>query len=100
MNVLLAGKLDFRVAPWMVGAPLALEKKSGGFRPIAIGEVIRRLASRLCCKAAHSLLPDIFLPYRQVGVGIRGGLEAAFHSVNRFLEAHGLEEDLCCVKLI
>ena len=40
LNVLLAGKLDLRVAPWMVGAPLiALEKKSGGFRPIAIGEV-------------------------------------------------------------
>ena len=84
----------------MVGALLiALEKKSGGFRPIAIGEVIRCLASQLCCKAVHSLLPDIFLPYHQVGVGIRGGLEAAFHSVNRFLEAHGLEEDLCCVKI-
>ena len=46
LNVLLAGKLDFRAAPWMVGAPLiALQKKTGGFRPIAIGDVIRRLAS-------------------------------------------------------
>ena len=71
MNVLLAGKLDFRAAPWMVGAPLiALQKKTGGFRPIAIGDVIRRLASRLCCKSVHSLLPDIFLPYHQVGVAV------------------------------
>ena len=100
LNVLLAGKLDFRAAPWMVGAPLiALQKKTGGFRPIAIGDVFRCLASRLSCKTVHSLLPDIFLPYHQVGVAIPGGLEAAIHSVNRFVEAHGPEEDLCCFKI-
>ena len=87
INMLLAGKIDARIAPWLVGAPLiALQKKDGGHRPIAVGEVFRRLASRLCCTAVHSFLPDTFLPYNQVGVGIRGGLEAAIHSVNKCLQ--------------
>ena len=38
MNLLLAGKVDVRIAPWLVGAPLiALQKKNGGYRPIAVG---------------------------------------------------------------
>ena len=41
MNVLLAGKVDVRITTWLVGAPLiALQKKNGGYRPIAVGEVI------------------------------------------------------------
>ena len=58
-------------------------------RPIAVGEVLRRLVSRICCAAVKSKLPDIFLPYGQVGVGIRGGLEAAVHSLSSFIGAHG-----------
>ena len=99
INMLLAGKIDARIAPWLVGAPLiALQKKDGGYRPIAVGEVFWWLASRLCCTAVHSFLPDTFLPYNQVGVGIRGGLEAAIHSVNKFIMLHDSEEDLCCLK--
>ena len=63
MNILLAGRMDDRAAPWLVGAPLtALVKKGGGFRPIAVGEMIRRLASRLCCTVVCPKLPEIFLP--------------------------------------
>ena len=52
MNKLVSGKLDRRIAPWLSGAPLtALRKKPSGFRPIAVGEVLHRLASRLCCSA-------------------------------------------------
>ena len=40
MNILLAGRMDHRAAPWLVGAPLtALVKKGGGFRSFAVGEV-------------------------------------------------------------
>ena len=60
---------------------------------------IRRLASRVCCKAVHSQLLHIFLPYNQVGVGTQGGLEAAVYSVHRFIREHEQEEDLCCVKI-
>ena len=89
-----------KIAPRLVCAPLiALQKKNGGYRPIAVGEVFRRLASCFCCSADHSLLPDIFLPYNQVGVGIQGGLEVAVHSVNKFVKLHGDKEDLCCFKI-
>ena len=46
------------------GSLTALRKKSSGFRPIAVGDVLRRLAKTLCCSAARPSLPDIFLSYK------------------------------------
>ena len=75
VNDLIAGKLPTTIAPWLCGAPLTtLKKKSGGFRPIAVGETIRRLASRVCCLSVRPRLEELLLPYGQVRVGIRGGL--------------------------
>ena len=100
MNKLLASAIDPQVAPWLSGAPLtALIKKTGGYRTIAVGEVIRRLASKLCCAAVKPQLPDLFLPYGQVGVGIKGGLEAAVHCLRKFINDNGDRSDLCCLKL-
>ena len=100
INTLLAGRVDVCVAPWLAGAPfIALPKKNGSFRPIAVGEVIRHLASRLCCLAVRPQLPDIFLPYNQVSVDIRGGLEVAVHSLHQGLSGWGSEADLCCIKI-
>jgi len=46
MNHLLSGKVPFCLSPWLCGAPLtALLKKGAGVCPIAVGEVIRCLAS-------------------------------------------------------
>ena len=45
-------------------------------------ENLRRLISRVFCSAVKSKLPDVFLPYGQVGVGIPDGLEAAVHSLS------------------
>ena len=58
--------MDRRIAPWLTGAPLtAIYKKQegGGIRPIAVGETLRRLISRVCCSAVKFQLPDVFLPY-------------------------------------
>ena len=100
LNFILSGRSDSRIAPWLVSAPLiAIPKKTGSFRPIAVGEVIRRLTSRLCCAAIHSFLPDTFLPYNQVGVGVCGGLEAAVHSIRQCLSSLGDDPNLCCIKL-
>ena len=82
MNFLLSGKASPSLAPWLCGAPLtALLKKNGGVRPIAVGEILHRLASHLCCQFACPFLSDFFLPYGQVDVCIPGGLEAAIHAV-------------------
>ena len=55
-NMLLVGWGDSQIGPWLTGAPLiALQKKDGGIRPIAVGEVIRHLASRFVAKQSpHS----------------------------------------------
>jgi len=100
MNHLLSGKGPSCLAPWLCGAPLtALLKKSGGVRPIAVGEVLRRLASRLCCLAVRPSLPHIFLPYGQVGVGIPGGLESAIHITRHFVSCHGSDSSLALLKV-
>ena len=97
---LLTGRADTRIAPWLTGAPLrALYKRQGGVRPIAVGEILRRITSRLCCSAVKPQLPDFFLPSSQVGVGVKGGLEAAVHTLSGFIESHGDNPDLCCVKI-
>ena len=50
MNHLLSGKGPSCLAPWLCGAHLtALLKKGRSDRPIAVGEVLRSLVSRLCC---------------------------------------------------
>ena len=100
INKMLSGKLDRRIAPWLCGAPLtALRKKSSCFRPISVGDVFRRLASKLCCSAVRPSLLNTFLPYGQVGVGIKGDLEVAVHGVRKILEDCGHDEKLCCVKV-
>ena len=100
INSLLAGTLDSRLAPWFCGAPLtALAKKSGGFRPIAVGETLRRLVSKVCFFSVRSSLLDLLLPFGQVGVGIPGGLEAAIHSMRSILSMYGSDSSLCCLKL-
>ena len=57
------------------------------------------LASRLCCSSIKSRLPDVLLPCGQVGVGIRGGLEASVHSLRSYIEENGDKQDRCCFKL-
>ena len=100
VNFLLSGKAPHVVAPWLCGAPItALHKKKGGVRPIAVCETIRRLVSRVCCLSVRDGLPDLFLPHGQVGVGVKGGLEAAIHSFRHYLHCHKDNPDLCAIKL-
>ena len=100
INFLLSGRADPRIAPWLCGAPLtALLKKQGGIRPIAVGEVLHRLISRLCCSAVKADLPDTFLPYGQVGVGVPGGLDAAIHALSSCIARYGSDPSLCCLKI-
>ena len=76
-----------------------MKKKSGGFRPIAVGETIRRLVSRLCCLSVRPRLEELLLPYGQVRVGITGGLEVGVHTVRSFIDTNSAEENLCCLKV-
>ena len=76
---------------------MALNKKSGGIRLIAIGFSLRRLASKKCANSfGINRLMSYFYPH-QLGVGIPGGCEAAIHSARRYLQA--LPTDHVLVKL-
>jgi len=87
VNMLLAGQCPRQIAPIFFGGRLiALDKKSGGIRPIAIGLTLRRLAAKCANTVGVAHLTSYFTP-RQLGVGIPGGCEAAIHSARRFLQS-------------
>ena len=92
--------MDISISPWLSGAPLtALNKKSGGICLFAIGEVIRRLVSGICCTAVKARLQEVILPYGQFGVGVRGGLEAAIRTLKSYITTNSLRKNLCCFKI-
>ena len=85
---------------WLAGAPLtALKKKDLGVCSIAVGEVFRCLTSRICCSSVCSRLVDLLIPYGQVGVAVKGGLEATIHNTCCCLQQHDDNPDLCLLKL-
>ena len=78
------------------GCLLALNKKTGGIRPIVNGFTLRRLASKCANSFGTKKLASFFYPH-QLGIGTPGGCEAAVHSARRYLEA--LPEDHVLVNL-
>ena len=84
-NKLIEGKCPKKVQPYLFGGNLiALAKKDGGVRPIAVGSVWRRLAAKCVNTYATIKLGDLFSP-EQLGVGVKGGAEAAAHAARRYL---------------
>ena len=93
INLLCAGKVPPDVIPYLCGAfLLPCLKKNGGLRPIAVGEVLRRLTSKCVTRA---VLPEAIniLSSLQVGVRLPGGCEAIVHSVVDVLEDHSILPD-------
>ena len=87
VNLLLAGKCHRDVSPILFGGRLiAIDKKSGGIRPIAIGSTFRRVVAKCANAFADSKLAPVFSP-RQLGVGIPSGCESAIHATRRFLQS-------------
>ena len=72
------------------GAQLyALQKKGGGMRPIAVGNIFRRLFSKLSLHSVMNSLRENLLPC-QLGVGVRLGCESAVHATQSFI-IHSIE---------
>lgn len=81
VNLFCKGVVPPLVSSHLVGATLLpLVKKGGGHRPIAVGEVLHRLASKCISLSVRSLIPDILSPL-QVGVAVPNGAEAIVHAV-------------------
>ena len=92
--------MDPRLTLWFCETSLtALIKESGGFHPIALGETLCCLVSKICCLSMCPSLLDLFLPFGQVGAGIYGGLESAIRSMQTILSVYGSDPPLCCLKV-
>ena len=99
-NMLLAGKTPKEVAPYFCGAKLhGALKKDGGLRPIAVGNVLRRLASKCSATAVAKKAAEILSPL-QVGVGVRGGCEAIVHALNNVMSMDSEDLNIVQVDLI
>lgn len=85
VNILAAGQAPSSIVPHLCGASLlAGRKKCGGFRPIAVGEVLRRLASK-CLSMSSKYAALARLPPHQLGVGVKGGCEAIIHATSHLM---------------
>jgi hypothetical protein len=62
----------------------AFHKKNGGIRPIAIGNCLRRLTSKLACFQSRNIVNSYLSPH-QLGVATKLGCEAAIHTTRTFV---------------
>jgi len=86
VNLLVQCKTPILVRGVLFGATLlAIAKKQGGIRPIAVGYVWRRLAAKVACKHVKNASASL-LALRQLGFGVSGGAEAAVRAARRFLD--------------
>eukprot|EP00884_Botryococcus_braunii_P000173 jgi/Botrbrau1/10156/Bobra.0121s0008.1 len=73
LNAVFRGAMPAGIRPfWVGGAVTPLLKPQGGLRPIAVGSIFRRLASKIAVRAAPPAVGPYLRPL-QVGVGVRGG---------------------------
>ena len=87
-NLLARGEAPSNLAAYLGGASLmALEKPGGGVRPIAIGEVLRRLVAKCLCKLHEGEAYSYLWP-RQIGVAAPLGAEVGSHTVRQWYERH------------
>ena len=97
VNILLAGDLPTEVTEIIFGGRLmALEKKGGGIRPIAIGYTYKRLAAKCANRQIISRRGAALQPI-QLEVGVPGGAEAAIHATRRYVQQ--LNDNHVLVKL-
>jgi hypothetical protein len=101
VNVLLSGSLPKELAPYLAGATLiALRKKDGGVtpRPIAIGEVVRRLAAKCAMEAAKPGALEYF-DSLQVGIGTQYAAEAIGRASTLYWKKHCRNPDIVQVDI-
>ena len=86
INNLAAGKVPSEVSPFLCGANLfAALKKSGGHRPVAVGETLRRWTAKCVTRKATADCEGYLTP-NQLGVGVKCGAEAIIHAANTIFQ--------------
>ena len=89
---MLEGNTPPLVRPYLLGVLLiALDKRGGGVRHIAIGCVLRRLVAKLACVCVSKDMAEIFSPL-QHGFSVKGEMEATVHAGRHFLDSLSPDE--------
>ena len=84
-NKILRGDVSDYAAKLLFSSNLtALRKKDGGIRPVAVGNVFRRLPAKAACYAVNRAVSHGLSPIL-LGVSLKGGAEAAGNTVRRFI---------------
>ena len=96
-EIVFKGKVPIEACAFFYGGNLiALSKKCGGIRPIAIGNTLRRLASKIAMSSVTELQKELFWPH-QLGVGVKLGGEIACHAIREFI-SKPIKEDQVILK--
>ena len=91
-NLLARGDAPEFLAQHLAGASLmALQKPAGGIRPIAIGEVLRRLVAKCFCNVYERDATAYLWP-RQIGVAAPLGAEVGSQTVRQWYERNQATE--------
>ena len=99
LNIIASGLAPSSFAPFLLSAPLVpINKKDGGIRPIAVGEVFRRVVSKIAM-ASVKRVAEAFLAPLQVGVGTSNAAETILHVFNRVVSSEELDENVTFLQL-
>jgi hypothetical protein len=94
---LVNGLLPSESRNWFCGARvIGIPKKPSGVRPIAVGEVLRRLAAKCLVHHYQAEVVQRLLPC-QVGVGVPNAAELVAHAVRAWAELAKEDESLILV---
>ena len=98
-NHLLSGRAPEEVQPYFAGGRLcALHKGEHDVRPIAAGETLRRLASKVACLSVKEKARKLFSGH-QFGVAIPAGIDRVIHLCRLTMAEHCADEDFVFCKV-
>ena len=99
VQLLSRGEAPDLVAPHLAGASLAaVPKPKGGIRPIAVGEILRRLRGKCLCAAVKEQAEKFFAP-AQVGVACSLGVDSAVHTARAWTTRSSSDQSKGLIKL-
>ena len=97
-QLLAEGRVGLDIQPFLGGASLsALVKKCGGIRPVAVGEIIRRLVSKALLNEVRDAIAPVLGP-QQFGVGAKGGSQRVGHLMRRLWQRRNGDPNFCVWK--